>query len=337
MRVAVFINKNAGFAKAGLIKEKIKQSLFRCELSFHLPETVIEMQKAVLQEAQNNVNFLIICGGDGTLNVALQPLMIHRKSLPKIPPLCIVSVGTANDLATELNLSKKVDRAVRAILEGKIKEIDVIEVTSLGCNKYMLTNGGLGIPAVTAEKANVFRSWMIQAADCPYTHFYWRPFLKLGVKTIKKFGSKIYQAILIEGLIQWQKNKDWELEITLSKNRVFKTKAPFVLVNNQAKLAGHFTTAPLTDNADGLMNILLVESSNFALLVHRILQIKSGRIPEWKDTPSFEISEAKIKTVNDKTLLTVFGDGEILLTGVPEVEFRCLHKVISLVKNSEEI
>lgn len=336
MRVAIIINNQAGNAHGQQIEEKTRQALFRCELTFHRPETAQEMQKAILSEAYANVDCLIVCGGDGTLNVAIQPLLQHHSELKQLPPLCIVSVGTANDLAREMKVSTKIHQAIRAVLEGHVKAIDILEVRSEKSVAYMMTNGGLGVPALTAEKANQFRQWIKKSAESNETSAYLKPAFKVGKHLIHRFGSQIYSLLLVESVLNWQERLNWELEIEIPNKGKYHTKAPYILINNQPKVGGSFTPAPLTTNNDGTFNVLMIEPPHIVDQFRRILEFRKGTYEEWTDCPTFETDEITIRSLHENTNLTFFGDGEILHRAVKTIHVRCLHPGLPLITTEEE-
>jgi len=65
---------------------------------------------------------LIVCvGGDGTLSDVVRGLMDVKNP----PPIGYIPMGTANDMATTLALSKDINVAVDTILEGTPVEVDI--------------------------------------------------------------------------------------------------------------------------------------------------------------------------------------------------------------------
>lgn len=329
MRIAVVINPKAGSVKAGLLEEKIREALFRCDISIHISESLGSMDEFIDQEIGKKADFLVICGGDGTVNASLQTVMKKRESGRELPPLCLICSGTANDLAHEMGITEKVDQAARMILEGQVKKIDVIEVTGDGTTKFMLTNGGLGIPAMTAEKANFLRSFLQARSACQKSH----PLLKKGAsltyQAVKKMGSAIYSMMLLDSLRQW-KSENWKLEIELPDEKKISTTAPFIMVNNQAATGGTFITAPYTFNNDGLVNLLLVEADHLKNQLQQIIQVSRGNISEDVNRV-FELPEFRIKAKEGSQKLTFFGDGEILFKDVSELTVKCLKQSVSVV------
>lgn len=322
MKIAVIINGQAGYADRHLIETSVRQALFRCELEFFAPSSIEELQATIVREA-DRTDVLMICGGDGTLNTAVQPLLKARASLSRMPTLCPLPVGTANDLAREMGISRSIERAARLVLEGEKKKIDIIEIEAHGVRKYMITNGGLGIPAVTADVVNRLRNWVISRADCENTKAQYRPALQLGKKIIKKAGARIYEITMAGQLAQWE-TSSWNVEIEIPGRSKFETRAPFIMINNQPGIGGTFIPAPLTHNADGTFNVMMLQSLDLLSQVRTLLQIRGGGIPDESVCPRFEASECVIRRLEGSRPLTFFGDGEILHKDVDEIRVKCL-------------
>lgn len=335
MEVAVIINGQAGYANRSILEAAVRSALFRCHLRFHNPQTREELQSVIVEEAKR-VDVLVVCGGDGTLNTAIQPLLRAREHLDRIPPICMLPVGTANDLARELGISGKIEKAARLVLEGKVKTIDVLEIEAEGRKAYMLTNGGLGIPAVTADLVNQMRSWIIKTADCEDTKAHWRPVLQLGKSLIKRAGARIYEITLAGQLTSWDANQ-WQVELEIEGYESFATRAPFIMVNNQRTLGANYMPAPLTSNADGTFNIMLLQSLNLIEQTRNLLQIRAGRIPDVDVCPRYETKSCTIRQLPGSRALTFFGDGEILHREVPEIKIRCLHNELPVIVKGEEV
>lgn len=322
MKIVVIVNGQAGFADREVIEKSVRQALFRCELSFFAPLSVEELQAVIVKES-DAADVLMICGGDGTLNTAVQPLLKARSNLKRMPTLCPLPVGTANDLAREMGISPSIERAARLVLEGEVKKIDIIEIEAGGVRKYMITNGGLGIPAVTAEFVNQLRTWVISRAECEYTSPQYRPALLLGKKIIKRAGARIYELALAGELLKWD-SSTWKVEIEIPGRTKFETRAPFIMINNQPGVGGTFKPAPFTHNADGTFNVMLLQSLDLFSQAKTLLKIRGGGIPDELDCPRFEAESCLIKRLPGSRPLTFFGDGEILHKDVDEVRIRCL-------------
>jgi len=85
---------------------------------------------------------IVLGGGDGTVNLALDALIEVDK------PFGILPLGTANDLARSLEVPKKLDRAVDVVMAGHLRRLDAARV-----NDVTFINAiGIGLgPRMTRE------------------------------------------------------------------------------------------------------------------------------------------------------------------------------------------
>lgn len=323
MRVSVLINSKAGSVNAELIESKVQESLFRCELSFCRPQTLLEMREFLSEEVAQKTDSIIICGGDGTINLSLQCLM-ENKDLKYLPPVNIVRSRTANDLAHEIGVSSRIDSAVRNIFEGVVKNIDVIEVSSGETTAYMLTNGGLGMPAMAAELANKFRKHLQDLASSPKSARAFKYLAEKSYFAVKKMGPVVYSVMSAEAIRTWNP-EGWGIEVSVPGKANIETNSPIVLVNNQQTVGASFLPAPYTSNTDGTVNLLLTDSNGFAEHAKAALNIRRGSVEKSPVFKSFELKEFRLKSQNPERSLTFFGDGEILLRDVQDIKIRCIH------------
>ncbi|BAQ64785.1 lipid kinase [Geminocystis sp. NIES-3709] len=109
----------------------------------------------VVREYQNQIDFVIVGGGDGTLNAVVDSLVETNL------PLGILPLGTANDLARTLNLPLTMKEACDVIGKGKTKSIDLGWVNG----KYFFNVASMGLSVDITEKLSrgVKRRWGILA------------------------------------------------------------------------------------------------------------------------------------------------------------------------------
>ena len=91
---------------------------------------------------REDVDCVVIGGGDGTLNAAA--LGVIERSLP----LGILPMGTANDLARTLDIPSDLDQAARIIAEGRTRRIDL----GLVNGQPFFNVASLGLSAELAQK-----------------------------------------------------------------------------------------------------------------------------------------------------------------------------------------
>lgn len=332
MHVSIIINCKAGSVNADLIEEKVRDALFRCDLHFSRPKSIEELTDFLHEEINHPTDYFIICGGDGTINAVLQSLMSGEivEDLRNVPPIAIVRSGTANDLAHEMGVSERVNQAIRNILEGTVKHIDVVEVTGDGKKAYMLTNGGLGIPAVSAELANDLRFSLQRASTNTQTRKAYQFLAKHSYQLVKKIGPSVYSLMAMEAIRKW--NSDgWMIDLDIPGQKTIVTTAPIIFINNQSCVGSSFKSAPFTTNSDGTVNLLLSESQSAKEHLHAAMQIRNGDIRKLKNFRSFELASFRLKSQNAKRPLTFFGDGEILHREVSELVVKCLHRGLPIV------
>lgn len=75
----------------------------------------------IIQRRANNIDLVVCCGGDGTLNETVTGLM----KLDPRPPLGYLPAGTVNDFASSLGISKDLEGAAQAVLSGSPVDVDI--------------------------------------------------------------------------------------------------------------------------------------------------------------------------------------------------------------------
>ena len=87
-------------------------------------------------------DFVVACGGDGTIN-EVASCLIGTNSI-----LGIIPVGSGNGLASNLQIPRDIMKAISIIKKGKTSYIDAGKVN----NNYFFSNTGFGIDAMIIKK-----------------------------------------------------------------------------------------------------------------------------------------------------------------------------------------
>ncbi len=127
--VLVINNPNAGRKKAVKYKKLVIKFLLRKNCFFK----TIEIDKLTSTDFENFDTILTI-GGDGTVNKVI-PYIVNTEKV-----LGIIPCGTANLLASKLNISTNPKKALEIINKSNIKDIDVLKVQ----DKYSVLRVGFG-------------------------------------------------------------------------------------------------------------------------------------------------------------------------------------------------
>jgi diacylglycerol kinase (ATP) len=111
------------------------------------PHDATRLAAEAVREGYRDV---IVSGGDGTINEALQGLI----GLPGSPVrLAIWPRGTANVLGGELGLPREPDRIAEIVAKGTLQRVHVgcATIKNTGQQRYFLLMAGLGLDAAIAE------------------------------------------------------------------------------------------------------------------------------------------------------------------------------------------
>lgn len=251
------------------------------------------------QAVQDNVDIIIVAGGDGTVNEVLNGLE-GRKI-----PLGVIPSGTANDLASQHRIPSNISSACEIIHQQCIKHVDLIYVNG----QYYATAGGIGLPSEVARIANKIKN------DYPLSRL-----------LAKILGSKLYILALICAFMK--KNVFGNSLVIYGKKRLEKVYALFLMFNNQPFLGKNFLVSPDAINDDGMIDICLVEHPKKHMMILKVLlKILSGKHINMPIVKTWTTNELKVKTEKPTTFLA---DGE-LYQNISEFRIRIIPQALSLI------
>ncbi len=120
--VLIVTNFNAGRKKAVKYKKRVIDFVLKHTKTFKCVN-IDELTTIDVSEYDT----ILTMGGDGTVNKLL-PFIINTDKV-----LGIIPTGTANLLASKLGISSDLNKALKCIESGKIKEIDCLNVNEQNC------------------------------------------------------------------------------------------------------------------------------------------------------------------------------------------------------------
>ena len=103
-----------------------------------------DMTRLAAESSRAGYDRIVLCGGDGTLNLAIRDFDLERGTLALLP------FGSGNDFAKVLGIGKKLRDACDVVLNGRVREVDV----ALANNRRYLGVAGLGFDSEVARYAN---------------------------------------------------------------------------------------------------------------------------------------------------------------------------------------
>lgn len=138
------INPISGSGKhnlsASYILSQFPKDKYKIEVDYtNQKKHAIELTKTAIAQ---NPDYIIACGGDGTINEVASSLIGTSIKLGIVP------VGSGNGLASNLNIPRDFDKAIAIIKKGHATAMDVGQVN----DKYFFSNMGIGIDALIIKK-----------------------------------------------------------------------------------------------------------------------------------------------------------------------------------------
>lgn len=147
-RAILLYNTQAGRGKIELNVDRIVE-IFRKENCDIRPQ-IIEFGKNPF-DGNEDVNLVVVAGGDGTLNYVVNAMM--RKGLNVA--LGIIPAGTANDFAGAIGMSRNILKAAEQIATGVVEQIDCGKVEPMEASDdetiYFVNIFSFGIFTTTSQ------------------------------------------------------------------------------------------------------------------------------------------------------------------------------------------
>lgn len=294
------INPVAGNGRGLKVIDKIKNYLLKKKINHHIeisqsPGHIIELVRSLA----NNFTHLISVGGDGTLNELINGIN------PQLPNMIgLLPIGTGNDFARNLNLSKNLDRNLDLIFNSTkhsivdIGQTKIIEESSEIEKTYRFINSlGIGFDALVAK-------------------------LNQRSKHLTGLFSYIYAVIL--ALI---KHKDIDVEIEVGSEKISGKKL-LVAIGNGFTTGGGFYLTPNAKINDNQLDMCIVESVKRLKILRSLPKALFNKLDKVKEAKLLNFSQTKIK-LKEPTI--VHTDGEIVTEIGKSLEISILNSKLKII------
>lgn len=274
MRTVLIYNPMAGALHHDLQQiEKLTAVLHRRGIDVvPMPTNYVGHATELAREAAANLDsFVIVCGGDGTINEVAQALVGTETALAIWP------CGTANVLAEELRLPKSFDGVAKLIAENSLRTISVGRAVKpeTGWQRYFLLMAGIGLDAAVVQSVSP------------------------GLKKIA--GKGAYWAAGLDFLARFPLTP---FSIKFNKQRHEST---FTVISNAAHYASIFTLAPGARIDDDKLNVCVFNShSRLAYLSYAILSLVGGHTAS--PAVIYQETGRAHANSNDEALVQIDGD-----------------------------
>jgi diacylglycerol kinase (ATP) len=228
------------------------------------------------QAADEGAGIVAAAGGDGTLSEALNGLVNSTSTLGVIP------MGTGNDFARHLGIGTDRRLAVRTLLCGVPKPIDIGRTQG----RWFLNVAGCGFDAVVAERVN------------------------RGFRFIR--GTAAYIAAVIETLRTFQAA---DMRVTLDGETV-ELRAMLCSIANASYYGGGMHIAPDARLDDGLFDVCLLAEAGKMEFLSAFPRVFKGT---HTTHPKVTMRRARHVRIESDPSMPVLVDGEVV--GKTPVEF----------------
>ncbi|MBN2411631.1 diacylglycerol kinase family lipid kinase [candidate division KSB1 bacterium] len=276
MKLLLLVNPAAGKKRGDAVARKALDVFHQhgVEIESCYSEYPGHLIKVAEREVNGDWDGIVAVGGDGTLFEVINGMMRSNTDLPI--PLGVIPVGTGNSFSRDLTLSS-FDDAIRNILNGKTREIDLGKCVFGGDEFYFINILGFGFVADVARKASYYRNW----------------------------GALSY---VIGVFIITIKLKTYLLEFEID-GKSYRRDNIFVEICNSTKTGGDMIMAPEAKIDDGMLNVVILNKTSRLRLLSALPKIFKGTHIFIPEVETFTGRDMTFRPVVPKVLTP---DGEII-------------------------
>ena len=244
MALSVIVNPAAHGGLAGRRIPKLRARLAHAgvDTEIHVPQCRDHLCRLAVQLGGNPDDTVGLVGGDGT-NMAIVDALLQHHGTDPLPKLALIPAGRGNSLAKDLDFLD-VDRAIAALSNGRIRDIDVARYVSEGITGHFLNCMGMGFVTEVDRTANHFRL----LGDLSYV---------LGV---------FHRTLRL-------RHHTFRLEVD---DQIVEDRMCFIEVMNSRKTGGEMLMAPEALIDDGLLDVVWVSKVNRRDLMSTFPKIFKG-------------------------------------------------------------
>src|SRR5947207_8161835 len=157
VRLKVIYNPAAGRGRVTQCIAEVEQHLrsLGAGVEIYASSSPKDLTREAAESSRGGFDRVVICGGDGTLNLAVREFDLERGTLALIP------LGSGDDFARVTGIPRHVREACDVVLRGNVREVDV----ALANDRRYLGVAGLGfdseVPRFANENAKFLRGSLV--------------------------------------------------------------------------------------------------------------------------------------------------------------------------------
>jgi diacylglycerol kinase (ATP) len=217
------------------------------------------LSDAVRKAVAAGVEAVVVAGGDGTLNLAVQTLA-HQQAV-----LGVLPCGTANAWAREFGIPINVAKATDVLLNGETVQVDL----GMANERYFLFIASIGFDAL-----------VVRGMDS-------------GTK--RRLGKAAY---IIAGLAKASEMRGEEVTIS-DGNRTLKQRVLMVAVSNLRQYGGVAEIAPRALVDDGLLDVTVFRGQGILAAIRHALRVLLRMHAGNTEADVFRTTQIQVEAKND--------------------------------------
>lgn len=218
----------------------------------------------------NSFDFIVVSGGDGTLNLVINIVLKNKIGLS----VGIIPSGTCNDFARSLNIPNAVHECIDIILHEKTTDVDVGLINE---NKYFLNTcaGGAFVEVSFNTHSELKRN----------------------------FGPFAYY---LKALNEVKNIRNFDLKIKIDTGTI-EEKALLFLILNGKDAAGFTNLVQEADVSDGKMDIVIIKNCSHIDLASIFFKVLSNELVSDRNVTTLSSGRCTIEGMSD-IVLSIDGD-----------------------------
>ena len=244
-KVPLFLNPTAGRGRAGRRLPVIERLLADgdVDIDVHTSDSVGDLERQVRDLVRGGADRIVVAGGDGSVHEAVNGILGSDADCA----LGVIPTGTGNDFAKAAGIPLDWQAATRLLADRLTSNAPPRRIDAGRMNDRFFANGaGVGFDAKVTRIARAYR-WPI--GDLVYLYAIFRAMID-GITT---------PQVRIEG-----DGFAWDSAVTLAN------------VANGAWIGGMFHIAPMADNADGQLDLIVAAPVSRLRIMRLVPQLIRG-------------------------------------------------------------
>ncbi|PAX51805.1 lipid kinase [Brunnivagina elsteri] len=237
------------------------------KLGFDLIEEATEQPEhlaEIIHQYKYQVDIVIVGGGDGTLNAAVDGLVETQL------PLGILPLGTANDLARTLGIPNSLPEACKVIATGEIKQIDLGWVNG----KHFFNVASLGLSVKITQR--------------------------LTKQAKKRWGILAYAATALQ--VIWE-SRPFSAEIRVNGESI-SVKTVQITVGNGRYYGGGMAVVHDATIDDQRLDLYSVEIRHWWQIIPLLPAMRNGRHIHWREVRALQGQDIEVYTRKPRPINT---------------------------------